>query len=103
MNLNNIMRMLRTEYAHAQCCSFVRKPMSYALYQVWKYVDKKEKGERTMTRFEAIKELSIEEFAKWITVAIEQPICEAIKAHMGEEELQQQCMYNLEWLNEAVK
>lgn len=43
MDLNNIMRMLRTEYAHAQCCSFVRKPMSYALYQVWKYVDRKEK------------------------------------------------------------
>lgn len=33
--------MLRTEYA--KCCSFVRKPMAYALYQVWKYVDRKEK------------------------------------------------------------
>lgn len=56
-----------------------------------------------MTRFEAIKELSIEEFAKWITVAIEQPICEAINAHMGEEELEQRCLYNLDWLNAEVK
>lgn len=43
MNLNKVIRMLGSEYAHAQCLSFVRKPMSYALYQVWKYVDRKEK------------------------------------------------------------
>lgn len=36
-------KMLAEEYHKAQAASWVQKPMSYALYQVWKYFDAYEK------------------------------------------------------------
>lgn len=41
MTLEKIIEMLKIEYAHAKVCSFVKKPLAYAVYQVWKYVDGK--------------------------------------------------------------
>ncbi len=37
-------KMLQDEYVKAQASAFVRKPMAYALYQVWKYFNTKEKS-----------------------------------------------------------
>lgn len=36
-------KMLMEEYRKAQAQAFVRKPMAYALYQVWKWFDENEK------------------------------------------------------------
>ena len=36
--------LLKKEYIKAQAAVFVNKPMSYALYQVWKQFDASEKG-----------------------------------------------------------
>ena len=36
-------KMLAEEYRKAQAAAYVHKPMSYALYQVWKYFDAYEK------------------------------------------------------------
>ena len=43
MKLNKAIRILKEEYIKAQASTYVRKPMSYALYQVWKYFEKNEK------------------------------------------------------------
>lgn len=43
MTLEQIIKMLKVEYAHAVSASFVKKPLSYALYQTWKYVSGKER------------------------------------------------------------
>lgn len=40
MNIEQALKLLKVEYAHAQACSFVDKPTAYALYQVWKQVDR---------------------------------------------------------------
>ena len=37
-------KMLADEYRKAQTMAFVRKPMAYALYQVWKWFDENEKS-----------------------------------------------------------
>ncbi len=37
-------KMLAYEYCKAQAMAFVRKPMAYALYQVWKWFDGNEKS-----------------------------------------------------------
>lgn len=36
-------KMLMEEYKKAQAYVFVRQPMAYALYQVWKWFDENEK------------------------------------------------------------
>ena len=36
-------KMIAEEYRKAQAIVFVRKPMSYALYQVWKWFDENER------------------------------------------------------------
>ena len=36
-------KMLAEEYRRSQALVFVRKPMAYALYQVWKWFDEHEK------------------------------------------------------------
>ena len=36
-------KMLAEEYHKAQTMAFVRKPMAYALYQVWKWFNENEK------------------------------------------------------------
>lgn len=38
--LVGVVEMLRTEYERAKKLPFVRKPLAYALYKVWKKVDK---------------------------------------------------------------
>ena len=40
--LEKAIRLLKQEYANAQASDFVNKPMSYALYQVWKKFDSNE-------------------------------------------------------------
>ena len=37
------LKMLAEEYKRSQTMVFVRKPMAYALYQVWKWFDENEK------------------------------------------------------------
>ena len=39
MTLEKAIRMLQTEYEKAKNLSFVRNPLAYALYKVWKVVD----------------------------------------------------------------
>ena len=41
--LSKAIKMLKEEYIRAQASVFVRKPMAYALYQVWKWFDANEK------------------------------------------------------------
>lgn len=43
MKLNRAIKILREEYTRAQADVVVRKPMSYALYHVWRYFDRTEK------------------------------------------------------------
>lgn len=47
MTLEKAIRMLEKQYQIAKKLEFVKKPLSYALYQVWKEVDRTEntKGE----------------------------------------------------------
>lgn len=40
--LEKAIQLLKQEYANAQASDFVNKPMSYALYQVWKKFDSNE-------------------------------------------------------------
>ena len=44
MRFIKAVKMLNKEYIKAQASAKVRKPMSYALYQIWKYFDKTEKA-----------------------------------------------------------
>ena len=39
-----VIKMLAEEYRKAQSYAWVRKPMSYALYQVWRYFNAHEKS-----------------------------------------------------------
>lgn len=43
ITLDEVTRILKAEYTRAVGASFIKRPMSYALYQVWKYVDRKER------------------------------------------------------------
>lgn len=43
MRLNKAIKMLKDAYITGQTMVWVRKPMAYALYQVWKYFDEYEK------------------------------------------------------------
>ncbi len=38
-----VLKMISDEYRKAQESTWVRKPMAYALYQVWKWFDQHEK------------------------------------------------------------
>lgn len=42
MTIEKAVKLLLAEYARATTLDFVRKPLSYALYKVWKEADKKE-------------------------------------------------------------
>lgn len=42
--LQKAIKMLTEEYRKAQAATWVEKPMSYALYKVWKYFDAHEKS-----------------------------------------------------------
>ena len=39
MPLEEVIKMLEKEYERAKTLSFVRDPLAYALYSVWKKVD----------------------------------------------------------------
>ncbi len=39
MTLEKVMKMLEVEYERAKKMDFVKRPLAYALYQVWKKVD----------------------------------------------------------------
>lgn len=40
MTLEKALKMVTTEYEKAKKCEFVRNPLAYALYRVWKEADK---------------------------------------------------------------
>lgn len=40
MTLEKVMKMLEDEYERAKKMDFVKRPLAYALYQVWKKVDR---------------------------------------------------------------
>lgn len=40
MTLKKAINLLKAEYERANGLAFVRKPLAYALYQVWRLVDK---------------------------------------------------------------
>ena len=44
--LNKAVKILTDEYNKALSDKYVQKPMAYALYQVWKHFDEKEKGKK---------------------------------------------------------
>lgn len=45
MALENAIELLRAEYERAKTLEYVRNPLAYALYQVWKKADRaKPKG-----------------------------------------------------------
>lgn len=39
MTLEKAMKMLEVEYERAKKMDFIKRPLAYALYQVWKKVD----------------------------------------------------------------
>ena len=43
--LEKVIQMLDTEYERAKNMEYVKKPLAWALYQVWKKIDAKEGGE----------------------------------------------------------
>ena len=43
MTLQKIFEMLQIKYTYAVTQEWIEKPLAYALYQVWKYVDAHEK------------------------------------------------------------
>ena len=43
MTLEKVTKMLKAEYEKAKNLSFVRNPLAYALYKVWKVADKQNK------------------------------------------------------------
>ena len=42
MNLEKIAKMIDEYYDKARNTSYIQKPLAWALYQVWKYVDEHE-------------------------------------------------------------
>lgn len=50
MTIEKVIRMLKSEYERAKTFEFVKKPLSWALYNVWKTVDAVEKEQETNDR-----------------------------------------------------
>ena len=46
MQIDKVIELLKTNYDRALSLSFVRKPLAWALYTTWKYVDQKEKARK---------------------------------------------------------
>lgn len=44
MTLDKAIKLLETEYEKAKELEWVKNPLAYALYKVWKMVDKKKGG-----------------------------------------------------------
>ena len=47
MSIEEAILLIRAEYADVKDNEFIKKPISYALYQTWKFVDSHEKRRRT--------------------------------------------------------
>lgn len=43
MTLEQAIELLKQEYERAKALKYVKKPLAYALYQVWKIADKRGK------------------------------------------------------------
>ena len=43
MTLDKAIELLKEEYEHAKKIEYIKKPLAYALYQVWKKADAKGK------------------------------------------------------------
>lgn len=43
LGIDRVVKMLEKEYANAQTLEYVKNPMAFALYAVWKQVDKEDK------------------------------------------------------------
>jgi predicted transcriptional regulator len=41
--LNNVFKLIEIEYDNAKRCKHIKKPLAYAIYEVWQRVDRKEK------------------------------------------------------------
>lgn len=46
MTIDKAIELLRSEYERAQKMEYVKKPLAWALYQVWKKVDRMKGGEQ---------------------------------------------------------
>ena len=44
MTLDEVIELLKSEYEKAKHLEFVKNPLSYALYKVWKMIDKQKGG-----------------------------------------------------------
>lgn len=44
MTLDRVIAELKKQYEYALKKPFIRRPLSYALYQTWKWVDKRERN-----------------------------------------------------------
>lgn len=49
MRLQTVIKKLTAEYEKAKANKTIRKPISYALYQVWRYADAYEKEKSNLT------------------------------------------------------
>lgn len=47
MTLQKIVEMLQIKYTYAVSQEWIRKPLAYSLYKVWRYVDAHEKERKT--------------------------------------------------------
>jgi hypothetical protein len=45
MTLENAIELIKSEYGKATDCSYVKNPLAYALYQVWKIADREVIGQ----------------------------------------------------------
>lgn len=43
MNLDDAIRLLKEEYERAQTQEYIKNPLAYALYQVWKKADRRKR------------------------------------------------------------
>lgn len=43
ITLETVIKMLQEEYEFAKKQAWIKKPLSYALYEIWKRVDEKER------------------------------------------------------------
>ena len=46
MDIDRALKLVKVKYEAARKVSYIRKPLAYALYQVWKLVDQKEGSEK---------------------------------------------------------
>lgn len=47
VNKETVSELIDAEYEKAKALPYIKKPMAYAVYQVWKMIDKNEKERNT--------------------------------------------------------